>query len=67
MRNKTYKVIVEATEKVRVVCTVKAKNAQEARHKLTAPNPWKRTETEDELSRVELSNWKVIVAPKEVK
>lgn len=64
-KNKLFEVVIEATEKVKVLCTVYAKNAAEAKHKLSSAKPW--TNTEDEISRIELGNWKVIGNPKEIK
>lgn len=67
MKKKLYKVVVEATEKVKVECTVFAKDAKEARKKLTGSKPWNKTNTEDEISRIELDNWKILIKPKEIK
>jgi hypothetical protein len=41
-------------------------NAKEARKKLTSSKPWNKTNTEDEISRIELDNWKILVSPKEI-
>lgn len=64
---KLYKVVIEATEKVKVECTVYAKDAKEARKKLTSSKPWNKTNTEDEVSRTELDGWKILTKPKEIK
>lgn len=61
---KLYKVVIEATEKVKVECTVYAKDA---RKKLTSSKPWNKTNTEDEVSRTELDGWKILTKPKEIK
>lgn len=66
-KKKLYKVIVEATEKVKIECTVYAVNVKEARKKLTGPKPWNKTNTEDEISRIELVPWKILKEPKEIK
>lgn len=68
MKNKKlYRVIIEATEKVKVECTVYALNVKEAKKKLTGRNPWNKTNTEDEISRIELDPWKILHEPKEIK
>jgi hypothetical protein len=64
---KLYRVVVEATEKVKIECTIYAKNAKDARKKLTSLKPWNKTNTEDEISRIELDPWKILIDPKEIK
>jgi hypothetical protein len=61
-----YKAIIQSTEKAEIERTILAKNAKDARKKLTSSKPWNKTETEDEISRIELDRWKILIAPKEI-